>query len=70
MAKWTGTPPRQCDICHHRFTEGEAFYDARLLIRPYSWANLCVLCFERFGAGLGTGIGQKYDYTTREKLDG
>lgn len=48
-----------CDI--HRITlEGEvpALYDAKTLAGP--WASLCQACFDRYGIGLGTGLGQRY----------
>lgn len=41
-----------CDFC------GEvANYDART--RVGSWANMCQLCFDNLGVGLGLGLGQR-----------
>ncbi len=55
---WAGEIPQRCDICGETLFEG--FVDGR--IRNQSvWAIMCPRCYKRFGAGLGTGKGQKYN---------
>jgi len=45
-----------CDFCStscdHAYVDGKT--------RRGPWANMCLNCFSFFGAGLGTGKGQKY----------
>ena len=56
MGYWMGKIEK-CQICNHPF--GNTMYDANL--RHVSWANVCEPCFNKFGQGLGTGKGQKYE---------
>jgi hypothetical protein len=37
--------------------EGE-FVDGKTCMGP--WANMCMACHRKYGAGLGTGLGQHY----------
>ena len=67
-AKWLGTRPEKCDNCGHLFEAGENFSDAKTCWGP--WAILCQTCHEVIGRGIGTGYGQVYDWTTREKVAG
>lgn len=55
--KWIGGVPAECDICKDDIVD--AFYDAKS--RMGVWGNMCPLCFNRVGLGLGTGLGQKYE---------
>ena len=41
-----------CDFCGD-----EAQYDGKTVLGP--WANMCRVCFGKYGIGLGLGIGQK-----------
>lgn len=43
----------RCDICEGR----PAAYDAATTMGP--WAYMCVPCFEKYGRGLGMGLGQR-----------
>lgn len=69
---WKGPLPEACDLCGGPLDEG--FVDGR--VRGVSgWAIMCVRaptkldevlgdepsCFRAKGAGLGVGLGQRYD---------
>jgi len=41
-----------CDFCGQ-----VANYDAKTKLR--AWANMCQICFDDLGVGLGTGLGQR-----------
>ncbi len=66
---WMGGLPMYCDICLRHISEEEHFVDGRI-DSAVSWAIMCEHCHERYGAGLGTGCGQKYDVKTLEKVEG
>lgn len=58
-------PPSNCDICKKRI--GSVFYDCSVTIGiRTTWANVCPQCFELYGRGLGTGLGQKFQYKDGE----
>lgn len=57
--KWMGRPPGECQLCH--LPLGDKFVDGRLSFPSGPWAIMCVDCFKERGAGLGTGVGQKYE---------
>jgi hypothetical protein len=57
MSIWVGAPPRCCDVCSTPIAS--LFYDTRLRGET-AWASLCFPCFHIYGAGLGTGVGQRY----------
>ena len=66
--KWMGTKPIKCDICGHQFNDQDKhFYD--FATRQGKWALGCAVCFGKHGHGLATGLGQKYDLKTLEKVD-
>jgi hypothetical protein len=54
--KWVGTPPATCDLCKEPI--GHVFIDGKTTFG--SWAFMDPLCHSLYGAGLGTGKGQKY----------
>lgn len=54
MKKWLGNT--KCDICGKECEE--VLYDAAIRLGP--WAIMCEDCFNKFGKGLGIGIGQEY----------
>lgn len=63
---WTGPLPAACDVCDAPlFGTGRPgkplFVDGRT--RSGQWANMGVACgcFQAYGVGLGTGLGQAYD---------
>ena len=53
---WTGDVPTQCEVGQHNI--GKVFIDGKMLGGP--WAIMCAACHDRYGSGLGTGKGQKY----------
>lgn len=53
---WSGTKPKECDICHR--TISNIFIDGATTLG--SWANMCFACHKIYGKGLGLGKGQKY----------
>lgn len=60
----------KCDICEAPI-KGVAEYFVDGKMRYYSsWALMCPTCFKTHGAGIGYGVGQKYDGTTGELLEG
>lgn len=66
--KWLGSQTK-CDICNEDLNAFEYFYDARTLTGQ--WALLCETCWQEFTfQKLGTGFGQKYNSTTKEKVEG
>lgn len=56
MKKWFDNIKIKCDICGKECEQ--VFYDAATKMGP--WAVMCEECFDKFGKGLGTGIGQEY----------
>jgi hypothetical protein len=57
----------QCDIGKHLNAKhghdlNGTVYDARLA-GSVQWGWLCSNCFQKYGSGLGTGRGQKYERT-------
>ena len=54
---WAGLVPLNCDLCHGVI--GSTFVDGRTTQGP--WGCLCPQCHSRYGVGLGTGRGQRYD---------
>ena len=63
--QWLGKE-RHCDICGTEFSDH--FYDAATVMGP--WALMCSRCFQKFGKGVGLGLGQVYDNKTKEKIGG
>ena len=66
--KWLGKQ-ENCDICKDTLGRFNTFYDGRLKDRT-AWALMCKECWQYYGAGLGTGIGQEFDIFTKEKIRG
>jgi hypothetical protein len=66
IKKWSGSNPINCDICHQPFAE--VFIDSRTVYGR--WGLLCKTCHSKYGTGLGTGRGQKYDLKTMIKIEG
>lgn len=67
MVKWAGKLPN-CDFCNKLPEDYFYFIDGKTKYGP--WAIMCPDCFIEFGVGLGTGLGQKYDTSTLEKVEG
>jgi hypothetical protein len=53
---WMSPPPKTCDVCQGKIST--EFYDAKTKQGP--WGCLCPSCFDQFGMGEGTGLGQHY----------
>lgn len=53
---WSG--PVQCDL-NRKHELKTTMYDAKSIYGP--WGTMCAECFPRYGIGLGTGKGQKYE---------
>jgi len=64
--KWL-SPVGKCDFCGKDLNKGKFFYDFKSNSGP--WGLGCQECFELHGCGLGTGLGQKYNAVTREKVE-
>ena len=71
--KWEGSK-LVCDFCIRQRSDlsqplaTKFFVDGKTQMGP--WAIMCDAHFERYGVGLGTGLGQKYDAKTYEKIEG
>jgi hypothetical protein len=50
--------PEKCDLCYRSFATMQIMYDAQTTLG--AWANLCQTCFNRYGKGIGLGVGQRY----------
>jgi hypothetical protein len=68
--KWLGSTP-VCDFCKAQewsdlaeIQKEEFFVDGKTIFGP--WALLCEDHFHTLGAGLGTGLGQKYAWDEME----
>lgn len=66
VKKWHGNTV--CGFCTRNATQYNYFIDGKTIFG--SWALMCLECFEKYGVGLGRGLGQKYDAKTLEKVEG
>lgn len=57
---WMGPAPAHCDMC--KAPIDKMFFDMRTTMGP--WGNGCSGCFHKYGVGLGTGMGQRYELQT------
>jgi len=64
---WSSPKPEECQACHG--TLGSIFYDC-FVPQMRTWAIVCHACFRSYKCKLGTGLGQKYNRTTLEKVAG
>ena len=64
--KWISAKPAVCDICRKPLKQ--QFVDGKIQGGP--WAIMCAVCHSRNGYGIGTGLGQRYDLETLEKVEG
>jgi len=69
MGKWL-SEHELCDICDGPLKPHivEFFVDGKTIAGP--WALMCPTCFEKCGMGIGPGLGQKYDPTTLQCIEG
>jgi hypothetical protein len=68
IKKWMGSWPTNCQLCGIELQTQEKFYDFKTF--DGRWALGCDRCFNAFGNGLGTGLGQEYDAKTLKKIGG
>jgi len=54
---WLSRPPDKCEIEGEVITD--VFIDGATIMGP--WACMCPSCHNRFGKGLGLGLGQRYE---------
>ena len=66
--KWRGPPPETCQLCFNKLLD--YFVDGIVGKLNPKWGIVCLVCHERYGYGLGTGKGQKYDVKTLELVEG
>ena len=66
--RWLGGVPDACEVCGGDWLRQKYFYDAATKLGQ--WAIMCGACHKQHGRGLGTGLGQKYDRKTLEKVEG
>jgi len=55
---WVGSVPDKCEVSGEPIDK--VFIDGQTVFNG-SWAIMCPKCHEKFGKGLGTGKGQKYE---------
>lgn len=67
MVKWLGKQTT-CDICKNDLDRFSTFYDGRMM--RGRWALMCLECWQYYGMGIGLGVGQEYDSTTKVKIRG
>lgn len=63
----------KCDMCGAPIKGVVPYFvDGKLKDPRYNgaWALMCDKCFFLHGAGLGCGVGQKYDGTSAKLLEG
>jgi len=58
MKTWTGTPPKECNLCQCDLDD--VFIDGKTQMGP--WAIMCPNCHLTHGVGIGTGRGQRYRF--------
>ena len=61
---WQSSIPANCDLSPNHELNG-TFIDGRTTAGP--WGIMCVVCHARYGVGLGTGCGQKYQRQADER---
>jgi len=65
--KWMGG--KRCNFCNDELQGLRWFVDGKT--KPSGrWGIMCPECFDRYGVGIGIGLGQKYDGTTFEQIEG
>lgn len=66
----TKTKPATCNICNEPIED--VFIDGKTVYGP--WADMCEDDFKKYGTGLGTGQGQRYERVdesdTFQKVEG
>ena len=65
---WLGPLPQNCELCGRKLAI--QWVDGKTKTPSGAWAHMCMGCFKHHGVGLGTGLGQRYDHETGEKLEG
>ena len=57
-----------CQLCDGGLRRYDTYYDANTITGHWAW--ICRECWQFYGVGLGTGLGQEYDSATNMKLRG
>lgn len=57
--------PTECDLCSGALKKAGAYVDGA--IKSGGWANMCLPCFVKHGAGLGWGKAQLYQLAGESK---
>ena len=68
VKRWLGNQTH-CDICEENLRQSDTFYDGKIRGRSF-WALMCLECWQLYGAGIGTGIGQEYNSADNVKIRG
>jgi len=59
---WVNPDPLKCDVCHVPIMSVQApFVDGRTKGGP--WATMCIMCYNKNGAGLGRDMGRVYMFS-------
>lgn len=58
MRTWNGSKVTECNLCHRPI--GNVFIDG-LVKGIGSWAIMCHACHKSHGAGIGIGLGQRFN---------
>lgn len=69
MKKWLSNFDK-CDVCNQPIKGVEEYFVDGKVRGHSAWALMCPTCYTQYGAGIGPGIGQKYDGKTGELIDG
>jgi hypothetical protein len=69
VKKWL-SPYNSCDICNNPIRNKVPWFVDGKTIFKGMWGLLCPTCFEKYGCGLGCGLGQKYDGKSAILLEG
>jgi hypothetical protein len=67
--KWI-SPFDKCDICENKIKGVAEFFVDGKIKNATCWALMCPTCFRDHGVGIGYGVGQKYNGTNGELLEG
>ena len=58
----------KCDLCENALRQFDTFYDGNTVYKRWAW--ICKECWQYYGMGIGTGLGQEFDSKTGKKLRG
>lgn len=61
---WMGMNPTKCELCSNPLLK---FFIDGAMRSVGTWAIMCSSCHAVQGQGIGTGLGQKYEYQKTSK---